>query len=92
MSRPVELSDEQYERVEEAAATEGITPAEWIARHLPTCPEVQPATNGKPGKTLAERFAGRVGLIDSGGDGRLSEDHSKLFGEYLEEKHRAGRL
>jgi hypothetical protein len=41
---------------------------------------------------MADLFAGRVGPIASGGDGRLSEDHSKLFGDYLEEKHRAGRL
>jgi hypothetical protein len=63
-----------------------------VAERLPVRPDGQPCSNEKPGRTLAERFAGRVGLIDSGEDGRLSEDHSKLFGEYLEEKHRADRL
>lgn len=87
MSRS-ELPDSDFDRLEEAAAAEGVTPAE----RLPLAPVVQPCSNSQPAKTLAERFAGRVGLIDSGGDGRLSEDHSKLFGEYLEAKRRAGRL
>lgn len=92
MSRSVELSDEDYARLERAAEVEGITPAEWVARHLPGCPEAKPCTNGKPAQSLAERFAGRVGVVASGGKERLSERHSEIFGEMLEAQRKAGRL
>ncbi|HEU4881752.1 MAG TPA: hypothetical protein VFT45_05890 [Longimicrobium sp.] len=92
MSRSIELSDEDYARLEHAAEVEGITPAEWIARRIPTWgKEPEPCLNGKPTRTMADVLAGRVGLFDSG-DGTLSERHSELFGDYLEEKRKAGRL
>jgi hypothetical protein len=91
MSRSVELPDPHFERLEEAAAAEGVTPAEWIERRLPQ-PYVQPSSNGKPARTLAERFAGRVGVIASGGKERLSERASEIFGDMLEEQRNAGRL
>ncbi|HEX5869926.1 MAG TPA: hypothetical protein VFY65_05915 [Longimicrobium sp.] len=69
MSRSVELPDSDFERLEEAAAAEGVTPAEWIAGRLPACPEAQPCANGKPAKTLADLFAGRMGPLDLGGAG-----------------------
>lgn len=92
MSRSIELSDEDYARLERAAEAEGITPAEWIGRHVPACPEAQPCTNGTPARSLAERFAGRTGVIASGGHERLSERHSDVFGEMLEAQRQAGRL
>jgi hypothetical protein len=51
-----------------------------------SCPETKPA------RTMADRFAGRVGLFDSGGDGRLSESTGEQFTDYLVEKQRLGRL
>jgi hypothetical protein len=93
MSRSVELSDEQYARLEEVAVADGVTPAEWIARRIPACAkEPEPCSNGRPARTMADVLAGRVGLFDSGGDGMLAERHSELFGDYLEEKRKAGRL
>lgn len=93
MSRSIELSEEDYARVEREAEMEGITPEEWMARHLPALDgEAKPCTNGKPVRTMADVLAGRVGLFDSGGDGMLSERHSELFADYLVEKRKAGRL
>lgn len=92
MSRSVELPDADFERLEEAAAAEGMTPAAWIIAQLPVPrPCSHAKDDGKP-RTLAERFAGRVGVVASGGKERLSERTSEIFGEILEEKRRAGRL
>ena len=92
MNRSVELSDEDYARLQEAAAAEGVTPAEWIAGRLPVCPKAQPCGKGKPTRTMADLFAGRVGVVASGGDGRLSENTGDRFGDLLAEQRRAGRL
>ena len=66
-------------------------PAEVIVR--PVAPEAEP-TSAAP-RTLADRFAGHVGLIDSrverGGPG-LSDSGGELFAESLEAKRRAGHL
>lgn len=91
MSRSVELSDEEYERLEQTAAAQGLTPAEWIAWRLAPWSRVV-SSNGKSGKSLAERFAGHIGVVNSGGKERLSERHREVFGEILEEKRREGRL
>jgi hypothetical protein len=93
MSRSIELSDEDYAHLERAAEMERVTPAEWVARRIPTwAAEPEPCPNGTPARTMADVLAGRVGLFDSGGDGMLAERHSELFGDYLEEKRKAGRL
>lgn len=90
MSRSVELPDSDFERLEEAAAAEGVTPAEWIAERLPACPEAQACGNGKPAKTLADLFAGHIGRFSSGHGRPRIEDLRESFGEYLEAKHHAG--
>lgn len=92
MSRSIELSDEDYERLERAADIEAITPAEWVARRLPECPQAQPCANGKPVQTLADLFAGHIGRFSSGHGQPRIEDLRESFGEYLEAKHRAGNL
>jgi hypothetical protein len=92
MSRSVELSDEEYARLEEAAATEGITPSAWIAERLPVRPEGQPCLNGKPAQSLADLFAGHIGRFSSGHGNPRIEDLRESYGEYLEAKHRAGHL
>lgn len=94
MNRTLELPEAVYTALRRAAKTSGITPAAWIAAHLPKpsapvptgeAPEVSPGT-------LAERFAGRVGQIASGGRERLSEHTGERFGDHLEAKRRAGHL
>jgi hypothetical protein len=92
MSRNLELSDGVYEELEATASASGITPEAWIARHLPSAPAVVTSKNGNAPRTMADLFAGRVGLVASKGDGRLSEDSEKLFGEGLEAKRQAGTL
>lgn len=127
MSKMIEVPDELYADLAEAAKKDGTTPVGWIAarlrllrRHGNAAPNGQtlaeraaalgllgvvnsrraerndepssarPET--KPGKTMADRFAGRLGLIDSGGDGLLSQNTGESFTDYLEAKRRAGRL
>jgi hypothetical protein len=43
-------------------------------------------------RNLAELFAGRVGLIDSGGRETLSQEGGEKFADHLEAKRRAGHL
>lgn len=81
MSRLVELSDEDYARLERAAEVERVTPAEWVARRIPTWADPQPSDNGKPAQTMADRLAGRIGLFGSGGKERPSEHQSDNSGE-----------
>jgi len=92
MSRSVELSDEDYARLEEAAAAEGVTLVEWVARHVPAGPEGQPCSNGTPPQTLADLFAGHIGRFSSGDGKPRIEELRESFGEYLEARHRAGHL
>lgn len=104
MSRNVELPDDVYARVEQRAAAAGMTVVEWIAAGAPAlCAEpCTPASenggephgvtgNGQPPRTLADEFAGRVGLISSG-RGDLSQRTGKLFAEGMLEKRRRGHL
>lgn len=94
MSRKIELPDSVYEALREAAESQGVTPAGWISAHLPR-PGIDARTGKESGPspgTLAERFAGRVGYIASGGRGRLSEAGGRKFADHLEAKRRAGHL
>jgi len=94
MSHILEIPDELYTALQEAAEATGTTPLGWIAAHLPT-------TKGRKGlqetrkegpKTLAELFTGRVGRIHSGAQERLSEACGETFTDYLEAKRQAGHL
>lgn len=92
MSRTVELPEAVYAALHEAAEASGMTPAAWIAAHLPgpsatDREQVQPTA-----RTLADEFAGRTGVIGSGGQARLSEKTGEKFAEHLEAKRRAGHL
>jgi hypothetical protein len=60
----LDLPDPIFDALSQAASASGMTPAGWIAAHLPTPP---PETSGNGVKSLADRFAGRTGRIASGG-------------------------
>lgn len=91
MSRMLELPDPVYTALHEAAAARGLTPAAWIAAHLPKT-GVPVQSGAEPPRTLADLFAGRVGQVGSGGRERLSEGTGEKFAEHLEAKRRAGHL
>lgn len=89
MSRQIELPDELYEALEDAAKANGTSPLGWIAAHFPEAQNHQT----DPGKeTLADLFEGRVGRIRSGGKEALSQDCGQRFTDHLEQKRKEGRL
>jgi len=88
MSRSIDLPDTVYAALEAAAATTGTTPAGWIAARVTPSPAAEPECEGQPLGTLADEFAGRVGVVSSGRS-NLSERVSELYGEAVMEKHRA---
>jgi hypothetical protein len=66
MSRSIDLPEAVYAALEEAAAADATSPAEWIAARLPQpAPAIEPECEGKPPRTLADEFAGRVGFMSS---------------------------
>lgn len=89
MNVAVELPESDYQRLQTAAAAEGVTPAEWIAARLPAHVAVQTCSNGKPARTLADLFEGHIGRFSSGHGQPRIEDLRESFGEYLEAKHGA---
>jgi hypothetical protein len=109
MSRTVELPDEVYQQVEEAAAAVGTTPAGWIAAQLPKRESEPPAApqvpisqrlagrvgriasgEATPPRTLADEFAGEIGVFHGPGD--LSQRIGERFAEGMAEKRRNGTL
>ncbi len=94
MSKSIELSDEVYARIEAEASAAGITPAEWIAAQLsmPATEQAAPSASESTARTMADLFAGRVGVVASHGDGRLSQDAGELFAAGMEAKRQAGIL
>jgi len=90
MSRILELSDVVYAKLEKAAA--GLTPAGWLDANVPEDQASESQDGEAPKPTLAERFPGRVGVIDTGGRARAAENIGERFAEHLATKRRAGRL
>jgi len=101
MSRTIELPDDVYARIEEAATSSGNSVAEVIASRFPASFPQPPGPNGsdpavanaaeQPPRTLADEFAGRVGLISSGRRDRARRA-GELFAEGMREKKREGHL
>jgi hypothetical protein len=92
MSQTLELPDDVYARLQEAAAEAGKTPVEFIADATAAVNGSAPTTGEKP-KTLRERMSGAIGGIRSGKrEERLSENCGEKFTDYLEQKRRKGRL
>jgi hypothetical protein len=94
MSHTLELPDELYAALLEAADASGLTPIDWIAVHLLEARGKKGIEGEQMGhtRTLADLFAGRVGRIRSGGKGQLSEECGTKLTDYLEEKRRSGHL
>src|SRR6266508_1598120 len=94
MSHTLELPDELYAALLEAADASGLTPIDWIAVHLLEARRKKEIEGERMShnRTLADLFAGRVGRIRSGGKERLSEECGAKFTDYLEEKRRSGHL
>jgi hypothetical protein len=99
MSKTIEFSESDYARIQDAAAADGMPLDAWVVANLPLeapAPvqntEVPLGPDGKPARSMYDLFAGRIGVVNSGGAERLSERHSEVFGEILEEKHRKGQL
>ena len=100
MSRNIELPDDVYARIEEAAATSGNSVAEVIALRFPA---PSPAANdsvaeppsvngtGQAPRTLADEFAGRVGLVTLP-EFNTSERTGELFAQTVLEKYRSNQL
>lgn len=95
----IEFSEQDFAAIERAAAAEGIPVDEWVVTHLPLngsradAPDASPSCGeAKPVRTMADLFAGRLGGFNSGSGRPSSNDIGDSFAEYLEEKHRAGRL
>lgn len=67
-------------------------PAEVIV--LPASPqsEEEPTGRDQEARSLADLFTGRLGLIDSGGRERLSENGGEKLTDHLEAKRRTGHL
>lgn len=65
-------------------------PAEVVVRV--TTRSGDKTTSETPPQSLADLFAGRVGLIDSGGSEHLSRGCGEKFTDYLESKRRNGSL
>ena len=92
MSKILEIPDDLYEALRESADAQGVSPVDWIAARLGRDADVLTSGEGRTAGSLAERFAGRVGRIRSGGTERLSEADGEAFVDYLESKRQAGRL
>lgn len=94
----IEFSEQDFASIERAAAAEGVPVDEWVVANLPLngsraeSADAPPSPEAKPAQTMADLFAGRLGGFNSG-TGQPSSNHIGMsFAEYLEEKHRAGRL
>jgi hypothetical protein len=64
MSKMIEVPEELFERLERAAANQGLTPLGWLDTNVPT----ENGSNAEPhhARTMAERLAARLGRIGSG--------------------------
>ncbi len=94
MSQTLEIPDRVYNALEKAAEAGGTTPLGWIEARLAEV-GIAAATavlESRPGETLADLFAGKVGRIRGDGSPRVSGREGEDFTDYLEEKRRQGCL
>jgi len=78
MSKTIEVSEQDYARIREAADADGMPLGEWVVANLPleqrrtNVPAATPCAEPKTGRTMAGRFAGRPGLVAGEGDGHVN--------------------
>ena len=90
MSKSIELSDQDYARIQRAADAAGMPVEVFLIKNLPgDNPQAGPGTAPR---TMGERLAGRLGRIGSATGQPSSADAADAFTEYLLAKQRAGRL
>lgn len=89
MTLTLELPPEKEARLRQKAQAQGLAVEEYaIDALMQAAGEAVPAADER---TLAEALVGLIGVVQS--DGRMdARDSKKVFGEYLEEKHRSGNL
>jgi len=87
MEDQLNLPHDVYTRLVEAAENEGTTPVGWLEKNLPE----KKSEHAKP-ETMADVLRDYIGKYSSDGTLRASERVNELFGEYLEQKRREGRL
>jgi len=93
MSKTLELPDEVYAELEEVAARSAVDPATWVADHVRLAKVTDPPQSPPQAKTLAEKLAGAIGGIDSGGLEAMEDKcRGDSFAEYLLQKKKEGRL
>lgn len=87
---PPELETAVAERAKRSGTTPELLALDSLRREF--LPPVPPESEG----TMADFFAGYIGVIDSGeivpGGANMSEDTGRKFKEILLEKHRLGKL
>lgn len=96
MSVTIEIDDETAAEIDRKAKATGQSRAGVVEQAMRThsassekkeLPRSRPLPNGQ---TLAEAMGDFVGCFSN--EAMQSEDISKSFGEYLDEKHRTGHL
>lgn len=89
----ITLSPELEAALAKEAERLGKTPEELADETLRARlrPDSLPDHEYPPGTTLADLFAGRIGLIHGSGEA-LSENTGEKFAEYVVDKHRQGQL
>jgi hypothetical protein len=92
MSKMIEVPDPLYDEVREDAEVHGLSLVGWIASKLPQRSPASSHADPDAPRSMAERLAGRLGRVGSGGGERVAQEHSRIFGDILEEKRRAGHL
>lgn len=93
MTRTLELPDAVFGALERAAEAQGTTPAGWIEQRLGEAAPAEAEPSPTEGRTLADRFAGRLGRISSEGVAPVApEEVGAEFARYLEEKRGNGCL
>lgn len=97
MSRTIEVSDQDYARIQHAADAAGMPVDAWVVtKAAPGRDAKEPAPplrpDGQPARTMADLLAGRIGRFNSGTGQPSSSNVSESFAEHVEEKQRKGRL
>ncbi len=96
MSKSIEVSDQDYARIQQAADADGMPVDAWVVGKLSlngnAADKPLLGPDGKPAKTMYDVLKDRIGVINSGTGKPSSSDVSESFGEYLEDKQRRGIL